>query len=275
MERYTPEGKDESEYFVSAIQYGDIHVDKLRQEVADMCWGNQAGSIAFELQPEYVFVHDIHDHARRNHHNIKDPYYLFRQMNEGAECVEDEVKKTVEVLIDLQKTAEKVIVVESNHDLALERWLKEQDYRKDPINAVFFLRMQLANYERMQEGKDLQTFKTAVEMVDEYQELTRVTFLGTDEQFRLHGIECGQHGHNGANGARGSIQAFVKMGIKYNIGHSHSCCIKNGVFQAGACVLVEDAGYTKGGSSWSVSHILTYQNGKRAIITCKNGKWKA
>lgn len=271
--RYTPQGVCDGEYSVCAIQFGDIHRDKLRKEVADYCWNNE-DSVAGVLQPEYAFLEDIHDQSRRNHHNIKDPYYLFRQFNSKQESVKEEVRLTVDLLQDLKKYCEKLIVVESNHDLALERWLKEQDYRKDPVNALFFLELQLLNYEKMKEGESLQTFKSACELVSEYGELDCVTFLKTDESFNLHDIEMGSHGNSGNNGSRGSALSFRKQGIKYNIGHSHSPLIKGGVYQAGACVLVEDAGYTTGGSSWGVGHIITYQNGKRTMISCKNGKWK-
>ncbi len=271
--KYTPSGVVVVDDAVSAIQFGDIHRDKLRQEVADLCWAAE-GSLAHSLTPEYMFVHDIHDHARRNHHNIKDGYFLFKQFHSKAECVRDEVSLTVKLLEDLAVHRGEVIVVESNHDLALERWLKEQDYRKDPVNSVFFLELQLQNYKTLAEGKDLQTFKTACELVNNGA-FENVTFLKTDESFRLHGIEMGSHGNLGNGGARGSALSYRKQGIKFNIGHSHAPLIKGGVYQAGSCMLVEDAGYAQGGSSWAVGHIITYKNGKRTMINCKNNKWRA
>jgi hypothetical protein len=33
--------------------------------------------------------------------------------------------------------------------------------------------------------------------------------------------------------------------------------------------------YNKGMSSWSHSHIITYENGKRAMLTVRNGKYRA
>jgi hypothetical protein len=33
--------------------------------------------------------------------------------------------------------------------------------------------------------------------------------------------------------------------------------------------------YTKGPSNWTHSHIVTYTNGKRTIVTIYNGKWRA
>jgi hypothetical protein len=104
--------------------------------------------------------------------------------------------------------------------------------------------------------------------------LKDVIFLSEDESFTICGdIECGSHGHNGNNGARGSTRAFQKQGKRFNIGHQHSAGIKDGVYVAGVSGKL-DMGYNVGGSSWTHSHIVTYKNGKRAIITLKNGKWR-
>ena len=54
----------------------------------------------------------------------------------------------------------------------------------------------------------------------------------------------------------------------------HTAGIIDGVYTAGVSGKL-DMEYNKGPSSWSHSHVVTYPNGKRAIITVKNGKWKA
>jgi hypothetical protein len=106
-----------------------------------------------------------------------------------------------------------------------------------------------------------------------------VVFLDEDESYVIcddahGGIECGMHGHLGANGARGNIKSFAKMGRRANIAHSHSAGIVEGIWQVGTSSLM-DLEYNKGMSSWSHSHILTYANGKRCMITMSNGKYKA
>lgn len=270
---YTPEGKHQESHCVEAINWGDIHVAKLDHEVADISWGNRPDSMVSTLLPDKVFLHDVHDHSYRNHHNIKDPYFLFKMHVKGTESVREEVENTAGLIADMLDTCPNVIIVESNHDLALERWLKEQDYRKDPVNAVFFLELQLENYLSMQEGEKLRTFEKACHMVND--RTKNAVFLTTDESYLICGnIECGQHGHNGNQGARGSIRAFQMQGGKFNIGHGHAACIKDGVYMAGVSGKL-DMGYNVGGSSWSHSHVVTYPNGKRTIITIKNGKWKA
>jgi hypothetical protein len=104
-------------------------------------------------------------------------------------------------------------------------------------------------------------------------------FLAEDESFVIcrdqhGGIECGMHGHNGPNGARGSRTNLAKMGRKSNIGHSHSAGITDGCYQAGVSADL-DLGYNVGPSSWSHSHVVTYPSGKRAVVTLWNGRWKA
>ena len=268
---YTPEGKEPEPYGVEGINWGDIHASKLDEVVADVSWRGQE-SIMSVLQPEHVFLHDVMDHRNRNHHNIKDPYFRFKMFHNKTESVKGEVEQTASIIAEMSNRATQVVIVESNHDLALQKWLKEQCYKTDPVNSVFFLEMQLATYQAMERGEDLPVFEYACKTLDD--RLDSVLFLKTDESYTICGdIECGSHGHNGNNGARGSVRAFQMQGARFNVGHSHSACIKDGVFQAGVSGSL-DMGYNIGGSSWSNSHIITYSNGKRAIITLKNGKWR-
>tara|TARA_R110000850_G_scaffold4741_2_gene20905 strand:+ start:276 stop:1868 length:1593 start_codon:yes stop_codon:yes gene_type:complete len=270
---YTPEGIafDGEPCCVEGLNFGDIHAAKLDPVVADVSW-RSTESIMERLMPSNVFLHDVMDHQNRNHHNIKDPYFRFKMFHNKTESVEDEVYLTASVIEEMTNKGANVVVVESNHDLALSRWLKEQDYKQDPVNAIFFLDLQLATYLALKEGEDFSVFEYACNLLNP--EIWDVKFLRTDESYLICGdIECGAHGHNGNNGARGGVAAFQKQGIRVNIGHSHSANIKDGVYQAGVSGKLE-MGYNIGGSSWSHSHIVTYSNGKRAIITLRNGKWR-
>lgn len=274
--KYTPSGVVEYGR-VEAVNYGDVHAAKLDIQVAQSSWGYKAvygdNTILDTLKPKYQLVHDVLDQRARNHHNVKDPHFLFEMFHAGTESVKAEVEQTAQVLRSMKRPFSQVVVVESNHDLALEKWLKEQDYRKDPVNAEFFLELQLDKYRAISNrDSTFSTFENAITRVAP--DLEDIKFLRTDESFTVKGIECGQHGHNGAGGARGNVSQFRRMGVKFNIGHSHAACIKDGVYQAGVSGSLE-MGYNVGGSSWSHSHILTYLNGKRTIVTLKNGKWKA
>ena len=268
---YTPEEGAYLGIDTAAINYGDIHAAKMDKVVANTCWSG-VDSILDSLRPRYQFVHDVLDQQARNHHNVKDPHFLFKMYKEKTENVKEEVLLTTKIIEDMKRPFSKIIVVDSNHDNALEKWLREQDYRKDPVNSIFFLELQLAIYKAIENGEDLHTFEYAAKTVNP--SLKDVIFLKPDESFEYVGVEFGQHGHNGVGGARGSTLQFRRQGIKFNIGHQHSAGIKDGVYVAGICSKL-DQDYNVGGSSWSHSLIVTYKNGKRTIITLKNGKWRA
>jgi hypothetical protein len=100
--------------------------------------------------------------------------------------------------------------------------------------------------------------------------------LSLDESFLIcdKKIECGLHGDLGSNGSRGSANSLSKIGRRSNVGHSHSAGIWDGLYVAGTSTEFR-MGYNHGPSSWTHSHIITYPNGKRAIITMFEGAWRA
>jgi hypothetical protein len=275
--QYTPDGYYIEDDAVEAINWGDIHVEKIDDESADVCFYNRS-SMLNVLKPNYQFIHDVLDFEARNHHNRNDPYFRFKKHIHGVDSVQDNINDVAMFLSSIDRDKTTTVVVESNHDLALKRWLKEADYKTDPENAVFFLEHQLAMYKSIQdEDFGFNIFEFSVKKANEY--LNDVMFLKTDESFKIcgqygNGIECGQHGHVGNNGARGSIRSFQMLGARHNVGHSHTAAIKDGVYYAGVIGRL-NMGYNQGGSSWSHSNIVTYKNGKRAIVTISNNKWRA
>lgn len=270
LHRYTANGV-ESVDRVLAVNWGDIHAEKIDEEVANVSFGDSDESILDVLKPSYQFVHDVMDFTSRNHHNIGDHYFRFKSYVSGQDLVANDLYDTGNVLQGMNRDFCETVVVESNHNQALEKWLKNADYRNDPANAVTFLELQLAAYKAMERGMHFNPLEHAL---CESHELINTVFLRVDDSYVLEGIEFGSHGHLGNNGGRGSIQAYRVLGNKYNIGHSHSAAIADGVYQAGTCSQM-DMGYNVGNTSWSHSHIITYPDGKRQIITIRNGKWRA
>ena len=96
--------------------------------------------------------------------------------------------------------------------------------------------------------------------------------VSMDTLLIVKGVHVGDS-FRGANGAKGTISGFARIGRKMSIGDKHSPEIMDGVYCAGAMNLRH--GYNKGPSSWTVSHIVQYPNGKRTLITLQNGKWRA
>lgn len=284
--QYTPDGV-KREQPVMAVNLGDLHAECIDQPVS-------AGidNMLHVLRPQYLLLHDIGDFRARNHHTIGDPYIRAwstygRKKNNGQATIYDSVGAGLHAVADrlvhlAQQFPGELVVVHSNHDDMLVRWLKEADYRADPLNAITFLRLQTFVYSRLVEGHLPDTYSLLEHALSPYlghmQE--RVRFLLQDESFRIcetasgEGIECGMHGHLGANGRWGRPVDFTRLGCKCNTGHTHSAGIIDGVYTAGvSCPL--DMGYNKGATSWSHSHIVTYNNGKRCIITQRGSKWRA
>lgn len=272
VEYYTRDGVTGG-HGVEAINWGDIHSAKLDHDVAKTSWGR--GGMIDIIKPRVQFLHDLYDQKVRNHHNIKDPYFMYEMFTADTNCVLEEVKLTGNVVKQLMRNDVKTVVVQSNHDMALKTWLQTTDYRYDPANAEFFLEMQLKTYREIKKGnKGFSVLEYAMKKF--VPGIEEVRFLSGIESYRIAGdIECGSHGNSGNGGARGSTRSHQIQGIKYNIGHQHSANIKDGVFVSGVSGELNMGYNAEGGSGWSHTHIVTYKNGKRTLVTLRGGKkWR-
>lgn len=262
---------------IEAITFGDVHVDVIDKVIQQETWGE--GGMVDVLNPKEQHVHDVVDFSRRGHHTAKNHFKKFKRFITKRESVFDELKAVRDFLTGIDRPDCKTVVIESNHDHHLTRWLDEQDGRDDPVNAEFWLRLNSAAYHYIRKtGKEPLMLKLALEMLA-LPDTKLPTFITSNDSYVIcrkfgGGIECSQHGDRGANGARGSLAGFAKVGRRTNIGHSHSAGIQDGAYQQGTKseLLLE---YNSGMSSWSHSDIITYPNSKRAIITFHDGKWRA
>lgn len=257
---------------VAALNWGDIHVAYLQEEQKKLCWGKNG--ILDTLKPEYQFFHDTLDFRARNHHDIKNPHSGYQKFINGMDDVQKEIRDAAQFLDYAQRESCVSMVVESNHDNAHLRWLQNlaYDYRNDPLNALYFLECQHRVYSAIFNREP--NFNLMEWAVRRHYPLDRVRFLGVDESFVYKLIEFGIHGHSGPNGSRGSPAAFSRLGFPCNIGHFHSAEILDGVYVAGVSASL-NMDYNHGPSSWGHSHIVTYPNGNRAMLTTWRGEWRA
>lgn len=269
-------GEVHRELNVEAITWGDVHTAQLDMDVAELAWGE--GGMLETLRPRQQFLHDLLDFRARNHHELKDPHQQFRLHLSGANSVERELADCARVLHWADRPWVQTYVVDANHDQAMTRWLKEADWKLDPVNAEFYLEANLRILQAIRANdRFFHVLEWALHRASAPRD--RVVFLRQDESHVIckgpdGGIECGMHGDLGPNGARGNPRNLSKMGRRANTGHTHSAAIVDGMYVAGTSSKL-DMGYNRGPSSWSHSHIVTYGNGKRAIITMWNGKWRA
>ena len=252
--------------YPTALQFGDIHAEKLSEKTL-----KKMRDLLCAVKPENIILHDLLDFSSRNHHNIKDCAFIFKQ-HQDQNTVDNDLKLVVDVLEELSESANtfggKLHIVESNHDLALVTWLKNADFKLDPVNATTYLRCMLAMYEGIERGENVNMLKWACTHIgstspNAFKELP-IAFHEVDDSLILAGVEMGVHGHLGANGARGGPQQFRALGVPINTGHTHSPSIHGACYTAGTMSL--EMGYNVGPSSWQLANIVTWPNGQRQVV---------
>ena len=267
---------DNNSSVVEAINWGDTHAVELDLWVRELAFGE--GGILDTLRPRVQFHNDLLSFRSRSHHEIKDFFRSYEKHAEGADSVEDEVRVTADVLAYSERDWCETVVVPSNHDRHLERWVNEAEHRLDPLNARFWAECLLAKLEAIEEGlKDFSLMEWALRKKGS---IGPVRFLSEDESYvvakqpRFPGVECGLHGDLGPNGARGSTSNLLKLGRPINKGHDHIVTRRGLVMSAGGLPHSRRFPYMRGPNSHSIALITTFKNGARSHIIMWNYKWR-
>lgn len=257
---------------VEAITWGDLHATIADQNVVGVSL-----EMLDTLKPKYQFLHDVLEGSSISHHIQNNPHAKYYNYLRGFSNVKNEMVLTAALIDEYDRPDTQMIVVDSNHDDPwIQRWLREKDYRNDPSNAEFFLKAQEYLYDQIRSGKMPRDVNMTGWCLKQSGLKSNPKFLVSDESFLICGdrIECGMHGNYGPGGRFGSPENLSKMGRRCNIAHTHSAGIYDGLYVAGTSTKLR-WDYNRGPSAWSHSHIVTYTNGKRSIITIYNGAWRA
>lgn len=261
-----------------AITFGDIHRAHLDPIVAAATWGigNPGGgsSLIDRLRPRHMVFHDVCDFEARNAHDARDHLKRFAQMAAGSGDVRAELEQAAAFLAETRRPWARSVVVGSNHDGALIRWLREADFREDPGNAIFFLETSLRLHRWLADGREPDGFFEHVLRDLSGDGLAGVRFLRTGESLRLAGVEASIHGHAGADGRPGDVRFFERLGIRATLGHTHRPIARDGIYCAGVCNM--DLAYARGPiTAWAVGHVVTYPNGARQHLLFDHGTFHA
>lgn len=162
----------------------------------------------------------------------------------------------------------------SNHDEALTRWLREADFRDDPLNALFFLETSLALHRRLASGRGAEDlFEQTLRRLSS-DGLRGVRFLKEGESMAIAGVEASLHGHRGADGRPGDLRFFERIGMRATLGHTHRPVTRDGILCAGVCAT--DLAYARGQiTAWGVGHVVTYASGARQHLLFDGGAFHA
>ena len=247
---------------------GDLHERFVDPGVVKATFGN--GGMVDVLQPRVMVFHDVLDFHSQNHHHRKKVFTKIAKHKDGRANVEDEITECAQFIDKHLRDNQRAIFAASNHPDALARWVEETDWREDHENAAFYLETALAMVQSLDYGL-IDPF--VYWMRKKLKRADQCVFPARDESVLVAGIECGMHGDKGANGSRGAIKGFGRIGVKSVIGHSHTPGFMDGVAQVGTSSLLR-LEYNSGPSSWMHCHCAIYPDGKRSLLFIIDGEWR-
>ncbi len=249
---------------VDACVLGDLHFGNEDKEVIE---GSK--KLMSELRPSHVILHDVFDGSSINHHESKDPFAQYRKEVRGT----NDLKKEVDYMLDqlaMFEEYDNVVVVRSNHDDFLDRWLKNEDWKKMPTAKNSMEYMKYSQILLKQYAKAPQVKGVIPELInDVYPEFIT---LGRSDSYIVNGWELACHGDVGSGGSRGSLQQFRKLNTKIITGHSHTPGRKDGALAVGTSTIMR-MGYNIGPSNWLQSHVIIHKNGKAQHVHFIDGEY--
>ena len=256
-----------------ALIMGDTHTDFIDPKVVSATFTDK-NSIVKTLRPKKLIWHDLIDFYSRSHHHKFDPIKALATFKADMGSVEQEMRRAYAFVDRHTPKYSESIFIPSNHNEGPARWIRETDWRMDPLNAEFYLETALV----VVRSAKLNTGGTyAIDPFLYWAERMLkkpAVLLERNESYIVKDIECALHGDKGANGARGYIRSFAKIGTKSVIGHSHSPGISDGCYQTGTSSYLH-RDYAIGLSSWLQTHCVIYANGKRSLISIIDGSYRA
>lgn len=259
------------------ITIADTHVSVTDAAVDAATYG--PGGIVDVCNPETIVWHDIHNAETTNPHEDDNPFAF--EARRLAHRVD--VKAELQQMVDFANARAKgrdAVIVNSNHHDWLERWVtsvSKRGLRAAGGNMRLWLELasHMMDTAKMTPGGSVwgDPFEY---MVKKLGATGNIRCLKADESFKRAGVEHGMHGHLGANGSKGTLLGFSKLGVKSNTGHGHTPGIEGGAWRSGTSTGKQS--YQHGPDSTLSAHILTHANGKRQLIIVvvvdDVGKWR-
>jgi hypothetical protein len=272
---------DEGEIYLDAIKYspsstkterpeafimGDLHVGatcpKTRQAWID---------IIKKFKPKKIVLHDALNGHSINHWIEKDIIAKALQVKAGLDCLDKELRLFGEELKFWAGLVEEVIMVPSNHNDWLERWLRKAGYAKDPKNH--YTGVSIAKYwmDKIQAGIKCSPIEPALA---EYckMDIPNVQWLGRNDDYYIGDVQINCHGDVGVNGSRGSLISMESAYGSSASGHSHTAGIIRDAWAVGTSTHLQEA-YNNGPGTWTNTSMLIYKDGSRCLYNAIDGKW--
>lgn len=270
---------------------GDIHVGDFDELLV-----KSIVKQLLRIGPKKIFLHDVLNGHTISHHERDQVVTMAQRGLAGTLDLEAELSNVVRFINALLKQDPEieVVIVPSNHDFWLHRWLQDGKFiQREPQNAVIGVEL-LNNYMRGLDPLEYalrnggQEFVSRDPRATKRNQETLLTSGGISDQNRVvflkrgHGltigpkhrlVQVGLHGDKGSKGARGSLKSFEAGNDRIVYGHTHTSARRNGAVNVGTNT-TEVLQYSKEGmSNWQQSIALVGPNGEIQVLEFKEGSW--
>lgn len=255
------------------ITMGDIHYGEHDEEAY-----NTALSLLDEYQVENVALHDFFSGYTVNHHELKNPFTIMDKEYREQLDLTYEINQCLDELHNLNNSYKdtRFLLVASNHNDFLDRWLMNTDWRKSRNMRAY---LDLANIKASNPNGSI--FNSLVEKycnsiyspkgcgTTVTKQILTLEYGGS---YRVNDYELALHYDRGANGSRGSLNQFKDLSTKSVGGHGHAPQRIGGAVMAGT-LTKKRMGYNTGLSSWMHGVVIGYDTGKVSHIHIIDGKY--
>jgi len=119
---------------ISALVKGDLHYGSHDEAVLKRSFSE----LVLKLRPDEIFLHDLADFKSINPHEEKNWIQQFRNEAEGLSSVKKEINKILKFLNSIKQY--NLVLVFSNHDNFLDRFIINSDPKKNIKNALEFVK---------------------------------------------------------------------------------------------------------------------------------------
>jgi len=234
---------------IEALVLGDLHLPEEDPEILE-----QTQLMITDLAPKTVVIHDLASWRSIAHHEYNK--YLDKQLNNdpNTQSLEIERKAVINKLMNFIKGYDDTtfLIVKSNHDLFVEKWLNTGDFAKDSKNAKIGAHL----FSEYLENKTILT-----EFLPK-----NVKELPYNANCKINGFEVGEHGDSGISGSKGSAKQYSKTFINSIIGHTHSPEIWEKTIVVGTSSKLILNYNQKGMTCWAHAHAIIHSNNTAQLI---------
>ena len=248
---YTPQGVKRAPQPIG-LSEGDLHFPIHDPEVDDALWG--PGGLVDVLRPKEVFHNDSWNGREVSRHTAHD---VVEAMLMAHNRVEDGIRELARYWEERMARYPEIIHWEnlSNHDAWLDGWVRGGKCAPKDLEFFGWLTWQYAKAAR--EGRDPLALELAMEYVDAK---VHPRFAKERDSRILAGVQMIKHGHQGPNGARGSMANMILDAQAAVYEHTHGPGIWKHTWWGGHSSRSRH-GYNTGASNWHKTSVLLHANG--------------